>query len=196
MNEALKTYDPATSLDTPNVISLQGSGSGHTPCDKLVGLMSDQCGLGLALASHSARQVREMGLLTSGTCGQPSSTSSSSARLALSLANRLRVTLRLRGSTLYKLTWKIRVTPAGRRIYALRASAPRTLDNAYSGWVTPNTRDWKDTPGQTILSKNPDGSKRVRLDQTPRQAAQWVGFGGMQSGSISETGKAPCSTRP
>jgi hypothetical protein len=53
-----------------------------------------------------------------------------------------------RGSTLYKLTWKERVTPAGRSIPALRATAPRTSDSASGssqcGWPTPTTRDWKD----------------------------------------------------
>lgn len=38
------------------------------------------------------------------------------------------------------------------------------------GWVTPSTRDWKDTPGMATTGTNPDGSKRSRLDQLPRQA--------------------------
>jgi len=41
------------------------------------------------------------------------------------------------GSTLYKLTWKERVTPSGRSIPALRASALRTSDSGYTGWPTP-----------------------------------------------------------
>ncbi len=51
------------------------------------------------------------------------------------------------------------------------------------GWVTPTTRDWKDTPGMATTA-----GKRIRLDQLPRQAAQWVGFGVRQTGSSSSKG--------
>jgi len=40
-----------------------------------------------------------------------------------------------------------------------------------AGWVTPSSRDWKDTPGMSQTGTNPDGSNRKRLDQLPRQAA-------------------------
>lgn len=40
-----------------------------------------------------------------------------------------------------------------------------------AGWVTPSSRDWKDTPGMSITGTNPDGTTRKRLDQLPRQAA-------------------------
>lgn len=40
-----------------------------------------------------------------------------------------------------------------------------------AGWVTPSARDWKDTPGMATEAINPDGSKRTRIDQLPRQAA-------------------------
>ena len=40
-----------------------------------------------------------------------------------------------------------------------------------AGWVTPSTRDWKDTPGMATTGTNPDGTLRMRLDQLPRQAA-------------------------
>lgn len=40
-----------------------------------------------------------------------------------------------------------------------------------AGWVTPSSRDWKDTPGMAQTGTNPDGSLRMRLDQLPRQAA-------------------------
>lgn len=42
---------------------------------------------------------------------------------------------------------------------------------ALAGWVTPSSRDWKDTIGMSTTGVNPDGSKRKRLDQLPRQAA-------------------------
>ena len=42
-------------------------------------------------------------------------------------------------------------------------------------WATPAARDWKDTPGMATEGTNPDGSRRKRLDQLPRQAhtAPW-----------------------
>lgn len=40
-----------------------------------------------------------------------------------------------------------------------------------TGWSTASSRDWKDTPGMAAEGTNPDGSKRSRNDQLPRQAA-------------------------
>jgi hypothetical protein len=51
---------------------------------------------------------------------------------------------------------------------ALPADAAKAMP--VSGWVTPSTRDWKDTPGMARTGTNPDGSTRTRLDQLPRQA--------------------------
>ena len=44
-----------------------------------------------------------------------------------------------------------------------------------SGWVTPSSRDWKDTPGMSTTGTNPDGTTRSRQDQLPRQAAMVIG---------------------
>ena len=44
-----------------------------------------------------------------------------------------------------------------------------------AGWVTPSARDWKDTPGMATEGVNPDGTKRNRVDQLPRQAAMVCG---------------------
>lgn len=122
-----------------------------------------------ALASLSARQAKQAGLLTSGTFGPPSTTSSRSAVLASFLANRLRQKTASLGSTLYRLTCKDRVTPSGHKTFAVRASVLRTSGSGsgLSGWTTASARDWKDTPG--MATTRPDG--RTRLDQLPRQAA-------------------------
>lgn len=42
-------------------------------------------------------------------------------------------------SPLYRMTWKERVTPSGRRILARVGSAPRTYANACTSWGTPRT---------------------------------------------------------
>lgn len=152
-------------------------------------------GLVPAPANLSARQARKLGLLTSGTYGRLLPGSSSSAALQSSLESRLRARLQTLGSTLYTLTWKPWATPSGPLRSRLRASArptcvteptgwPTPTTNAknhppterglqtlagvaqhLAGWVTPTTRDFKDTPGMTAKR---DGKDRV--DQLPRQA--------------------------
>lgn len=130
-----------TSKDSPNAISSLESVCGATPCDVQVGLTTAPCGPAPALASLSARQAKAQGLLTSGTFGQRSTISSRSAVLMSSLGSKLRQKTDLLGSTLYRLTWKVRVTPAGRSILALRASVRRTSGNDCTGLPTPKAQD-------------------------------------------------------
>jgi hypothetical protein len=61
------------------------------------GVTTDLFGLVPVRANLSARQAKELGLMTSGTCGQPSSTSSKSANLQSSLESRLTRRLNLDG---------------------------------------------------------------------------------------------------
>ena len=65
----------------------------------------------VAHANLSARQAKEKGLMTSGTYGRHSSGLLKNAILASLLANRLQAQTASLGSTLYKLTWKVRTTP-------------------------------------------------------------------------------------
>ncbi len=138
------------------------------------GTIRDESGQARARASLSARQAAALGSLTSGTCGQHSTTSSAStlngvagrsSSLQSSLESRLRVRTQILGSTLYKLTWKPWAMPSGRLRSRLRASVLRISGTAPTGWVTPAARDWKDTPGMVAQR---DGKDRV--DQLPRQA--------------------------
>lgn len=92
-----------------------------------------------ALASLSARQAKEKGLLTTGTSGPPSIFSSNNAALNSSLASRLREQTEILGSTLYNLTWTQRRMPSGLRKPSLRASARPTSDPATIGWPMPRT---------------------------------------------------------
>jgi hypothetical protein len=153
-----------------NAISSPGLGSGRSQPAAPISPTTRPYGLDPALASLSARQAKEKGLLTSGTSGPPSTISSSNARLRSSLASRLREQTAMLGSTLYRLTWTQRVMPSGLRKPALRVSARRTRDPAITGWPTASARDWKDTPGMAATGTNPDGSDRSRLDQLPRVA--------------------------
>ncbi|SXB46030.1 Uncharacterised protein [Klebsiella pneumoniae] len=193
-----------TSEDLPSATFSPVSASGPIPSASPDGLTIARSGLAPARASLSARQAKEMGLLTSGTFGPTSSISSASADLSMSLANRLQAVTQTHGSTLYKQTWKEWDTPSGLCRLRQRASARRTSESELTGWpsplasnikncyqdwkkvmarkeagrqpnlqdfavlaawVTPTSRDWKDSAGMTAQR---DGKER--LDQLPRQA--------------------------
>lgn len=121
---------------SPNAISSLESGFGPTPYAKLDGPTTGQSGPEVAPVNLSPRRAKELGLLTSGTSGLRSSISSGSAILQHYLGNRLRQKTASLGSTLFSLTWKVRTTPVGRGISALRASARRTSGNACTSWPT------------------------------------------------------------
>ena len=204
--------DPQTLPATLNAISSPVSGDGAVLSDLPDGLTVARFGLQVAPANLSARQAKALGLLMSGIYGPPSIGSSLTPGLSELLANKLRVSLDSLGSTLFKLTWKTRVTPEGRSISALRASGLRTSGNAYtsvptpctqdgpnggpsqgadrlpgaaslSTVTTPSARDWKDSPG---MSEDRDGSPGGRLDQLPRQA-QLADSGALPTGGTGGT---------
>lgn len=149
--------NPATLPDTPNVISSPGSGFGPSPCDAQDGPIAALFGQALAPANLSARQAKEMGLLTSGIYGPHGSTSLDSETLTLSLVSKLAAKTLIYGSTLYKLTWKPWVTPSGRSRFRLRASALRTSETDFTGWPTPQAIDGSGT-GRAPRFK-PDGQR-------------------------------------
>lgn len=140
-------------LDIPNVISSPGSASGPMRSDAPDGPMTAPSGPAPALASLSARQAKEMGLLMSGTYGPRSTISSRSLDLMLSLASRLRALTALTGSTLFTLTWRQRDTQSGRSIFALRASALPTSDSDCSSWPTPVAQQANGTPERFLERK-------------------------------------------
>ena len=130
-------YYQASLWTLPDATSSPASESGNTPCNKQDGQKVAEPGQEVALVNLSARQAKEKGLLTSGTCGQHSTGSSASVDLMLSLASKLRPRMALLGSTLFVMTWKQRVTPSGRSICALRASGHRTSGSDYTSWPSP-----------------------------------------------------------
>lgn len=140
-NDPSKTSSQANSQGTPNAISSQASEGGRSPSSSLDGQRTGLFGPDPALANLSARQAKELGLLTSGTCGPRYITLSASASLRLSLENRLRARLPLLGATLYEMTWSLRDTPLGLRICALRALAHHTSDSGCGGWPTPSANE-------------------------------------------------------
>lgn len=160
--------DQATLKDSRNATFLPELVFGVTHSEKQDGQTIDLFGLVPVLANLSARQAKELRLMTSGTYGQHSTTSSKSASLQQFLESRLQARTRTLGSTLYKMTWKQWVTPSGRFRFRLRASALRTSETAFTGWPTPTTRDHKDTGDLSKSMQRRDG--KMRHDTVPRLA--------------------------
>lgn len=175
-----------TLLGIHNVISSQGSAGGHTHLSSQGGPTIDQRGRDHVHANLSVRQAKALGLLTSGTYGPPSTTSSKSADLQRSLENRLRARLSMTGSILYTLTWKPWVTPSGVCRSRLRASVRRTSETGISGWPTPSVRDHK---GGYQGGRMRDGKISTDTLDVAAQLADWntptcpVNTNGHQSGN-------------
>ena len=126
-------FDRATLTDTHSAISLQVLASGPMPFGSQAGQMIDLFGQVPVRANLSARQAKALGLMTSGTSGPPSTTSSESDALQKFLESRLQAKTLTLGSTLYALTWKPWVTASGRSRFRLRASVRRTSGTASTG---------------------------------------------------------------
>ena len=204
MSETSGTSDPTNWLDTPSATSSPELASGVTHCDWLDGPTTDESGPEVALASLSARQAAAQGLMTSGTCGPPSTTSSASASLQSSLESRLRARLSTLGSTLYALTWKPWVTPSGRSRSRLRASVRRTSETELTGW--PTTRSSDDEKAVRTLEGARREMKRKGSPQDLCQAAMtaWVtpttrdykDVGNLANSRMRQDGKLRTDTNP
>lgn len=136
--------DLMTCEATRSAIFSPESASGRPRFDSLDGLTIDLFGPVPVRANLSARQAKDLGLLTSGTSGRRGTTSSASAALQSSLASRLQARTSILGSTLFSMISKPWITPAGRVLSRLRASVRRTSGTGLSSWPTPTTRDHKD----------------------------------------------------
>jgi len=126
-----------------NATSSPGWPHGHMRFVAPDGQTIDLFGQVPVLANLSARQAKELRLLTSGTYGPPGSTSSRSESLQRSLESRLQARLSMIGSTLYTLTWKAWVTPSGVSRSRLRASVRRTSETGTIGWPRDEARDYR-----------------------------------------------------
>lgn len=141
MNDRSRMSDQLALPGIGNVISSQALGSGPLPSVSQDGPTTGPCGPDPVLASLSPRQAKAAGLLTSGTCGRRGSTSSASVSLRSFLESRLRERTAVLGSTLFTLTWKVWVTPAGLSLPLLRASVRRKegTGSTLLPWPTPRT---------------------------------------------------------
>lgn len=122
-------------FDLPSATSLPGSESGPSPSDPPGGRTTGLSGPGHAHANLSAAQALERGLMTSGTFGRSGTGSFNTDGLPSSLASKCRERTASGGSILYRTTWAELVTPSGRRLSVLRASA-------WAGGAVPNRNGW------------------------------------------------------
>ena len=129
-----------TLKNTSSAISSPVSADGPSHSGLPDGQTTDLFGQVHAPASPSASLENKAAAMTSDISGLSGFGSSASVALTQSLANKLKVRLGSDGSTEYSQTWKMKITPAGRRYWAHTASARRTSDSDYSGWPTPNAR--------------------------------------------------------
>ncbi len=181
MTDQFQMSDLPTWMGTPSVTSSPESGDGAWLSDSPGGPMTDPSGPAVAPASLSALQAKEQGLLTSGTYGRIGSILYGTNDLQSSLVNRLMQRLPTGGSTLFKMTWKAKVTPSGQSVSLLRASGLRTSDKGSGSWPTPMALDhWMASTERT------DGGQK----QLPNIAASaWPTPNTMEGGQTSRSGK-------
>jgi len=113
------------------------------PCASPAGPMTDLFGREVALVPVSQRPGKAAGLMTLVTSGLIGRDSSASAVLQRSLESRLMTQLDTAGSTLFKLTWRGRRTPLGRRYLERAVSVRRTSAKGFTSWPTPTQGDHK-----------------------------------------------------
>ena len=132
-----------------------------------------------------------------------------SARFQDRLAERLQARLHGHGAMIYKTVWKVRVTPMGRQICALRASALRTLDSvsfsalfagmpsgsSVSGWPTTTVTDGlkqgavSPRPGMMGLSET-----APRAGWATASARDWKDSAGMATEGVNPDGSTRSRT--
>lgn len=169
MSGQSQMFDLPIWLVTPNATSSPASEDGPWPSNSPDGPLTVLSGPEAALANLSASQAKEQGLLTSGTYGRIGSILYGQSDLRQCSVSRLKQQLTTDGSTLFKTTWKEKVTPSHRSVSLLRASGHRTSDSGCGLWPTPLVND---ELGSTHCygPKTKDGSERKRFWKLPGAA--------------------------
>lgn len=164
---------PATYAASRSAISSQALAFGPKPSGLPDGATTDLFGLVPVRANLSARQAKELGLLTSGTSGPTSITSSKSVALQSSLESRLQARTQTLGSTLYAMTWKPWVTPSGRSRSRLRASVRRTSATGSTGWPTPSATIVDHKPQPPIIGSRKPTDPQIGPADVAVYLASW-----------------------
>lgn len=173
-------------MDMLNRTFLQVSAAGRMPCVWRDGPTIEKSGPDHVPVSLSAQQASAAVQMTLDISGPTGSGSSESAALQQSLVSRLQARMALLGSTLFVLTWKVRVTPLGRSIYALRARARHTSGKDFTSWRTPTGRD----SHPSKLSGNPNRQMQIYLAHEV-QLTSWPTPRANKWGMMDSHGDAP-----
>lgn len=153
--------------------------------DSLESTTPPTSGPGRAPASRSRTRARGAEFSTLDIFGQHGSHSSESAALQSSLESRLRAAMASSGSTLFRLTWNDAVTPSGRRICALRASALRISDSGCTSWPTPLATDGSKASAYSNRNGDPNQpclklTGAAKMAAWPTPVANEAGGGGSE----------------
>ena len=174
-------------------ICLPASASGITPSDLPAGQTSDLFGPVPVLASPFPARAKARRSPTIGIFGQLRFGWSASGDLQSCLVNRLKARLDGHGSTLFSLTWKTVVTPAGRRLSLLRASAHPKSDTGLIGWPTTRSRDGEH--GGLAQSGAMEGVHGRNLNDFAQLAGWPAPTKGNADGSQAAAGASPTGRR-
>jgi hypothetical protein len=160
------TSNRSTYKDLINATSSQASAAGLMRCALQDGRIADLFGLEVAPANPFPSPVKAAELTTLDTSGLTSTGLFAPADRMSLWESRLRERLGTGGSMEFELIWKEVATPAGRSIYRLSRSTPRTSGNGFTGplavWPTVTTADGNGGHGMGTASatgKRKDGTK-------------------------------------
>lgn len=146
MKEAFNKSQLQTSGDSVSVISSPELECGVMPCGSPDGPTTDLFGREVAPVPAFQQPAKAKGLMTLATSGLLGIDSSPSQILQRSLENRLMTRLDTAGSTLFRLTWRGRTTPLGRRYLERAASGRRTSGSDCTSVPTPCATELDTSP--------------------------------------------------
>lgn len=145
--------DQKISEVTLSATSLPASADGQLPCDSQDGRMTDLSGQAPAPVSPSPQREIKKVKKTKGTSGQSGANLLPKSSLQLSLESKLQVLFPTDGSTECTLTWKAKVTSAGRQ-YCQLAASTRPIREIDSGlWGTALAQYANGTPENFLRRK-------------------------------------------
>lgn len=137
MSDQLSMFGPGSCEDTGNVISSPEGDSGRLRSEMPGGRMEERSGPEVAPVPASVLPEKVKGLRTLATSGRIGFGSSRSFALQSSLGSKLVQRLDMAGSTLFKMTWRERTTPLGRRYLERAVSVLRTSGSGCTSVPTP-----------------------------------------------------------
>jgi hypothetical protein len=170
MSDLSPMSGPLMCAATSNAIFSPGSADGASPLDTLDGQMTDLFGQEVAHVSRSVvrHEAGTFGGKTGAISGPFGALSSLNARLALSLASRL--PMRAIGSMKSAMTWKVWVTPSGRRFCRLAVSVQTMRGLGFSLFATPTA-----TANQACKSMQKHPGCRG-IEETPEMWRERMGY--------------------